>query len=538
MTSNICPQCGKGQLFFSGDGRARECDRCGHKIRIASPRDSLQQLIEDTTLLPVISESGYRYAQVSSFRILLAQGIGAVKEADLDEAYHCLTRILRGDWNEDNRANAWLWLSQVVTDWAEKRHCLEQVLALKPANGLARQGLAVLDGRLHPEDIIDPDHLQGEVSDEPEEIDAEQFTCPHCTGHMNYTPDGRALLCEFCHYQQELGQGSEPEATSGRVPQESRFGRGKFEQEFIAALSTAKGHMQPTQMRSFFCHSCAVEFVLAPETISVTCPYCGAVYVTETADSHEIIPPHALIPFQTNEDGAKDALRGWFKQHDIERPRISPLIGIYLPAWTFDVGGEITWIQQDRPNDLIGVGFFQSPQFRPKGFYFPSAPNSVRKHTDNYSDGQPIINGAHLFFHDDIVIPASKKLSEALTKGFAEFDLSGLVAYDGRYLADWPAERYRIPLADASIIARKKAMKAIRKNAHLFTHGQNIHDLRLNSSGLVVESFKHILLPMWVARYKVEGKVYEVAVNGQKGTVHGDRPQNGIGKLFSRLLGQ
>jgi predicted RNA-binding Zn-ribbon protein involved in translation (DUF1610 family)/ribosomal protein S27E len=525
MTSNTCPQCSKGQLYFSGDGRARECERCGYRIQIATPRGTLQQLIEDTTLLPILSESSYRQAQSTSFRISLAQGIGAVKEGDMDEAYYCLTRVLRGDWDEENRANAWLWLSQVVTADDEKRHCLEQVLALKPAHGLARRGLAVLDGRLHADDIIDPDQLEREVSDEPVEAEAEQFTCPQCAGHMNYTPDGRSLLCEFCRYQQELGE-------DGEAPKESRFGRGEFEQEFMAALATAKGHVQPEQMRFFFCHSCAVEFVLAPETISLTCPYCGAVYVTETAETHELIPPHALIPFQINEDGAKAALRSWFKQHDIERPRISPLIGIYLPVWTFDVGGEIKWTIPDS-NRRDSNNFFES--FPQQGVYpvkpmgWPQRPQSPKTE---------FISGTHLAFYDDVLVPADKKLPEALTKGFAEFDLRALVAYDGRYLADWPAERYQLPLADASLIARKKVMKAIRQDAHRFTQGQAVHDLRLNSSGLIIESFKHILLPMWLARYKVEGKLYDVAVNGQNGKVYGGRPQTSIGKFLSRLLGQ
>ncbi|MCL4264883.1 MAG: hypothetical protein KJ069_16800 [Anaerolineae bacterium] len=499
--TNICPQCGKGQLYFSGDGRARECERCGHRLPLTPPRRSVQDL-QELAAYHINSEQPDNYGR-AGVRLLLSQGIAAAKEGDLDEAYHYLGRVLRTNAEDADKARAWLWLSQTLDDPAEKRLCLEQVLVLDPTHGTARRGLAVLDGRINPHEIINPDQLAREVSDEPVETQAEQFTCPRCAGHMNYTPDGRALVCEFCMYRQEVGGDGKPEAASGRPQTDSRFGQGTFEQEFTAAMATAKGHVQPIQMRAFLCHSCAVEFVLAPQTISLTCPYCDAVYVTATTESREIIPPHALIPFARSLDDAKTALRRWFQQHTIERPRLSHIIGIYLPVWTFDVGGEVKW------SGLVKRG-----------------------------DDWVAVNGNHLPFYDDLLVSATRKTPETLTKGFAEFDLAGLVAYDARYLADWPAERYQLPLADASLIARKKALKDIRQNAYRFTQGEIIRDLRLNSSGLIIESYKHILLPLWVAHYQVEGTVYDVVVNGQNGRVHGDRPQGTVGKFLARLLGK
>lgn len=148
------------------------------------------------------------------------------------------------------------------------------------------------------------------------------------------------------------------------------------------------------------------------------------------------------------------------------------------------------------------------------------------------------INGSHLAFYDDVIISGSKKLPDNLVRGFEQFDLSKITPYDARYLADWPAERYQQPLADASLIARKKVLKDLRKNASQFTHGNYVRDLRLNSLGLVVESFKLLLLPMWVIHYKLEGATYDVVINGQSGIVQGERPQHAIRKFWGRLMGQ
>ncbi len=38
------------------------------------------------------------------------------------------------------------------------------------------------------------------------------------------------------------------------------------------------------------------------------------------------------------------------------------------------------------------------------------------------------------------------------------------------------------------------------------------------------ETFKHILLPIWMAAYKYGGKSYRFVVNAQTGKVQGERP--------------
>jgi ABC-type transporter Mla subunit MlaD len=38
------------------------------------------------------------------------------------------------------------------------------------------------------------------------------------------------------------------------------------------------------------------------------------------------------------------------------------------------------------------------------------------------------------------------------------------------------------------------------------------------------ETFKHILLPIWIAAYKYNAKTYRFLVNGQTGEVQGERP--------------
>ena len=50
---------------------------------------------------------------------------------------------------------------------------------------------------------------------------------------------------------------------------------------------------------------------------------------------------------------------------------------------------------------------------------------------------------------------------------------------------------------------------------------QRVHSVDTDWSD---ETFKHILLPIWTAAYKYNGKSYRFLVNGQTGEVQGERP--------------
>jgi hypothetical protein len=50
-------------------------------------------------------------------------------------------------------------------------------------------------------------------------------------------------------------------------------------------------------------------------------------------------------------------------------------------------------------------------------------------------------------------------------------------------------------------------------------------------------TFKHILLPVWVAAYQYRGKTYQFVVNGHNGRVQGQRPWSVWKLAFALCLG-
>ena len=99
---------------------------------------------------------------------MLVRGIAAARAGDRGEARRYLERATYLDGTRDQVARAYLWLSRIAEDPEEKRELLEWVLGYEPTNAEALRALAILDKRLDPEDIIDPDALDRSNDEQPQ----------------------------------------------------------------------------------------------------------------------------------------------------------------------------------------------------------------------------------------------------------------------------------------------------------------------------------------------------------------------------------
>lgn len=81
-------------------------------------------------------------------------------------------------------------------------------------------------------------------------------------------------------------------------------------------------------------------------------------------------------------------------------------------------------------------------------------------------------------------------------------------------------------------------MKELRKRPQRYIQAGNYRDFKLSAAGgLAVQSYKLILLPLWIAHYKVDDDLYDVTINGQNEAIHGARPKGVVGRFVSWLLG-
>jgi Zn finger protein HypA/HybF involved in hydrogenase expression len=433
----------------------------------------------------------------ASAQDLLVRGIAAAKAKDIDEARSYLEWVLRTDANRQQRIKAWWWLSEISDNPAEKRDLLENILAHEPGHAEARRSLAILDGRLDPTDIIDSSRL----STAPKKlkkirrIRTRQFTCPHCNGQMEFSPDGQTLLCPHCQRQMNLVEALK---AGDRVE----------EQDFVVALATAKGHTPAKITQVFQCQGCGASFVVDPAVLSMNCPYCASAHVMERPEERELIPPEGIIPFDLTQEQAHHALLQWLKVKKLyDEAQTATPTGLYIPVWTFDVGGEIQW--RERAIET----------------------RHTRIKTVTQMSSMPI-------FFDDILVPASQKFIK-MAGEFKHYQLNALEPYESGYLATWPAETYQVSTADASLQARQQAFERAKQQAQALASVRfaDSEGIVFSSAGITVESFKLIFLPIWLTFYRYQDKQYNVFINGQTGRIKGEKPRSKMRYLWDKFWG-
>jgi hypothetical protein len=77
--------------------------------------------------------------------------------------------------------------------------------------------------------------------------------------------------------------------------------------------------------------------------------------------------------------------------------------------------------------------------------------------------------------------------------------------------------------------------EAIRQACAKMIPGDTYRDLNVKTRKYNI-TFKHLLLPVWVAAYKYGDKIYQVLINGQTGKIGGEKPISWIKVVFAVVL--
>lgn len=132
--------------------------------------------------------------------------------------------------------------------------------------------------------------------------------------------------------------------------------------------------------------------------------------------------------------------------------------------------------------------------------------------------------GHHHGSYDDLLICASKGLSEGLVRVLEPFHTSqNLVGYQASYLSGWGAEEYAVGPKEAWDKGQQRFEQHEYSACSAQVPGDTHRNLRI-SMRLSSVTWKHCLLPVYVAAYRYNDKVYRFLVNGETGKVSGEAP--------------
>lgn len=346
-----------------------------------------------------------------------------------------------------------------------------------------------------------------------------RWPCAKCGAQLRYAPGQTSLTCDYCGLVQEIT----PEAPGSRA-------RALQELDLARGLRDDLSGADMVEVRTTSCPNCGAKVEVTGATHATECPFCATPVVLDTGTERQI-KPQAVVPFVLTEGEARQAMIRWMGSlwfapgTLLEYARKGrALSGIYVPFWTFDAdtasrysGERGEYYYETRTVNVRVNGRMERREERVRKTRWYSASGRVSRD------------------FDDVLVMASRSLPARLGNELTPWDLGALTGYTPEFLAGFQAEGYTVPLSDGWREAQDRMSNVIREDVRRDIGGdeQRINDVNTDWSD---ETFKHILLPVWMAAYKYNGKSYRFLVNGQTGEVQGERPWSVWKIAFTVLL--
>ncbi|WP_371168379.1 primosomal protein N' (replication factor Y) - superfamily II helicase [Aliiroseovarius sp. 2305UL8-7] len=345
-------------------------------------------------------------------------------------------------------------------------------------------------------------------------LEEHRFPCDQCGADMRFDPERNELTCDHCGFHAPIDD------RPAMVPVIREL-------DLKRALADQLPDAETEVTRVVTCPNCAALIEFDDHTHATECPFCATPVVTDTG-THRRYKPKGVAPFEVEESEARQAMTDWLGRlwfapnglRDYAR-KGRKMTGIYVPYWTFDADTKTRYSGQrgtvhERVRTVMVNG--ERQQRRTRHVKWRSVSGRVAR------------------FFDDVLVLASRGLPKKYTDALEPWDLSRLEPYRPEYLAGFRAEGYTIELEQGFSEARDYMNRIILRDVKFDIGGdrQRVSDMDTNMSDV---TFKHILLPVWLAAYKYRGRTYRFVVNGQNGRVQGERPYSAWKITFAVILG-
>jgi hypothetical protein len=328
-----------------------------------------------------------------------------------------------------------------------------------------------------------------------------KYPCPACGADAEWNPGKHALICPFC------GTNSPAEFKEDAS--------GITENDLQGALNVIPKDNKGWEAtkKSVRCQSCNAISIFDPAHVAKRCDFCGSPSLISVEDQASPITPSALLPFNFAESKVRETMRDWYGSHWFapnalgNKALTDTVRGVYLPYWTFDAQVAAQW------------------QAESGTYYYTENDKGEREQHTRWSS----VSGALDHFFDDTLVPASKGVHPKLLADLEPFPTTGkeLKPYDPGYLSGWLVEQYQIDITAAAQEARDSMDGTMRNLCSAEVPGDTQRNLVVNAD-YSAQTFKHILLPVWLLTYDYGAKSYQVAVNGYTGKITGEYPLSWI----------
>jgi len=258
--------------------------------------------------------------------------------------------------------------------------------------------------------------------------------------------------------------------------------------------------------KTVICKSCGAETIYDQSETASTCPYCGSTTVMTVTDEEDIMAPGGVVPFEISKDKAAVMFSSWIGK------KIFTPSAAKKSCKIENINGVylpfFTYDSDTTSSYECELGFDEGTGENRRTIY--------RKFSGVYEE-----------FIDDMVVYASTKENSQNVKNNTTFDFSKLRTYSPEFIAGFCAERYTLGIDDGWTQAKSKIQShlksAIGSKCKKEKRADRVRNVRLSTTYDNI-TYKYILAPIWIAAFKYKDKVYNIAINGQTGKISGRAP--------------
>ena len=273
-----------------------------------------------------------------------------------------------------------------------------------------------------------------------------------------------------------------------------------------------------TSKKQIICKNCAAEALYDEADTASCCPFCGSTQVMPVDNDENVMAPQGVVPFEISNQKASDLFSKWLKS----RLFVPNLAKETCKAENFQGLYLPYWTYDTDTTSAYDAKL---------GFDSRQGDKTVTTWR-NY-------RGVYQEFIDDQIVYASKKTKNPHINTVSVYDFTKLKVYSPEYIAGFAAERYTLGLDDGWEVAKGLIKTRLKNNLSSKLkrqyHADHVGKLDMSTSFENI-TFKYILAPIWIANFKFADKEYSFAVNGQTGKVAGNAPISPIKVLIAVLI--
>jgi Zn finger protein HypA/HybF involved in hydrogenase expression len=338
---------------------------------------------------------------------------------------------------------------------------------------------------------------------QPSTAAAQGFTCPGCGAALTWNAAAGAMTCDHCGQKQAVAVDGRANIRSIPIEEGMRLAQ--------RGLGTA--------VQTVGCKDCGATVNVGEGERTTKCAFCGSAQVLAQATDANSIRPESLVPFGVTKQVANERfglwLKSlWFRPNDLTRMgKVEEMGGVYVPYWSFDSAVQSQWSAERGWNYQETETYEETDANGNRAMQTRQVQKTRWEPASGYRQDQ----------YFGVLVCAGKGLPETLAAKFVSFDVAQLVPYQPQFLAGWRAESYTLDLMPGwqrgqGIIASSQETRCMKDIGGDTSRGLTV------ANDYQQVAFKHVLLPVWIAAYRYNGKVYRFLVNGQTGEIVGDAP--------------